>query len=146
MATFGFNTAARPSNMQPQHTQNNRSPKERTHFSCTLCSKKQKGNHKIWFCPTYNIGALTRERMRQLGRCSNCAVHLNEHGQQCSHRAHCRSHPGQNHVSWLCADFINHTFKPDTNIPQQQWYQQQWTQQQQQPLQQQQGRQQNAYI
>ena len=126
IATLGFNTAVYPA----QNVQNNQNPQKLHNkkpynnrrfntnnaarggvdsFYCLLCNAKQGNTHKTWQCPVYNTATLTRERMRVMSRCQRCAVPINEHGLECSHRAVCRKHPGQKHSFWLCDDFVNHT-------------------------------------
>ena len=145
VATLGFNTiptsASNHQNIQgPKHNNQGHNGGKKSYFTCLLCGKK-KQTHKTWQCPIYNTGLLARERMRILGRCQHCAVFNNEHGQECSHRAHCSAHPLQRHVFWLCANYINGTYRasmqqyPPQHPPQQQ-YPHQPQQQQQYPYQQ----------
>ena len=105
LATLGFNTV--PQQLPGAHkTTPNRQGYHGTNklkfFTCLLCGKK-KQTHKTWQCPIYNTGLLARDRMKQLGRCIQCAVPMNEHGDDCSHRAYCSEHPAQRHNFWLCA-------------------------------------------
>ena len=112
-ATLGFNTLIHPQ-AQQQNTQslnrgqNNKKKSGKSQFHCLLCNTKS-NNHRTWKCPIYNTGALARERMRVIGRCIYCATILGEHGQDCSHRAHCSFHPQQRHVFWLCMNYRNST-------------------------------------
>ena len=150
IATVGFNTAARPTgnkqqSVQPKQTGYGPDGQEQ-HFSCMLCGKRRKGSHKTWFCPTYNTGLLAKDRMRSLGRCPNCATIMTEHGNECSHRVSCRDHPGQRHVFWLCANYLNFTYKSDPMPQQQLMPQQQWQQYPQQQQQQQQYRPPNTHV
>ena len=156
VATLGFNTVPQQlPNAQRSNTKSSGHPnqkKKTKFFTCLLCGKK-KQTHKTWQCPTYNTGPLARDRMMKLGRCGKCAVPMNEHGNDCSHRAYCSEHPGQRHVFWLCAKYTNITYHPNqqpaahqNSWPQQNsWSQQQnsWPQQQNSWSQQQSPRPQN---
>ena len=113
-ATLGFSTLMQPQVQQqytlnPNKGQNNKRGKK--HFKCLLCGASQH-SHKTWQCPIYNTGPLARDKMQQIGRCNMCATLLIEHGQECSHRVHCKYHPQQRHTFWLCANYRNSTAPP----------------------------------
>ena len=113
-ATLGFSTLMHPQAQQPSNPNKGQNNRKRKFFKCLLCGAKQQ-SHKTWECPTYNTGLLARDRMQQIGRCNMCATLLIEHGQECSHRVHCRYHPQQKHTFWLCANYRNSTALPQQN-------------------------------
>ena len=128
MATIGFNTAVQPVSDQQGAAQRKR-PSNRTGkqvFHCLLCGK-DKAPHKTWQCTTFRTGVANQNRMRGLNRCQHCAVPLNEHGNDCSHRSKCRQHPTQRHNFWLCPNFDN--TRTTSQYPQQQQPRQQVQQQ-----------------
>ena len=112
VATLGFNTIPHQTPSPPKVPVQKQNPPSGAgrRFTCLLCGKKKQG-HKTWQCPTYNTGLLAQERMKSLGRCQHCAVVASEHGVECSHRAHCSVHPAQRHNFWLCANYLNGTYK-----------------------------------
>ena len=107
ISTLGFNTSAAPT--QPIRTQ---SFPPRTGYRggklkhyCLLCNMTT--DHKTPWCTVYPQGQQARTRLQQLGRCGNCAVVRDEHGEKCSHRAVCNAHPNQRHHYWLCDSQAN---------------------------------------
>ena len=106
ISTLGFSTSAAPTepNQHPSFPPRtgNRGGKP---FFCLLCYKQT--NHRTAKCTEYSQGQQARARMNQLGRCGNCAVVRDEHGEKCSHRAFCNAHPDQRHHYWLCDSRAN---------------------------------------
>ena len=113
IATLGFNTATAANSNNP-NTRGGQQPnkhglsKGKTKFYCYLCTK---GGHKTPECPIYTSGPRVQSRLREMGRCIRCGVPFKEHGQECSHRAGCRDHPGERHLYYACHNYrnIHHT-------------------------------------
>ena len=137
VATLGFNTIPQVATNIPKKS--SYGSRKANSFMCLLCNKGKTSKHKTWQCPVYTTGPMAQDRMKALGRCQYCATVLTEHGQECSHRAHCRSHPNQRHNFWLCTSFVNSANK----VTQYQYPPQHQTQQHQYP--QQQHQQSNPY-
>ena len=108
VATFGFNTTVAGNSYNKNSQGQGQYAGKTKRFTCLLCGKN-KQTHKTWQCPVFNTGQQNRDRMMKLGRCINCAVAMNEHGTDCTHRAqyNCSIHPTQRHLFWLCSNFAN---------------------------------------
>ena len=121
IATLGYNTTTaagnnkNPRNSGQPNPQAYNNPAPRNIPNCYLCLTK---GHRAYDCPIYTSGPLIAERLRILGRCMRCAVPRLEHGQECTHRVHCRQHPGQRHLFYTCNTFVNRKHVPQPARPQ----------------------------
>ena len=80
---------------------------------CILCPGR---HHYMNYCP-YNTAEKRRSRLVNTGRCRACTVPEYEHGILCSHRARCRYHPRENHITWTCEGYsYNHPGPQDTIV------------------------------
>ena len=72
---------------------------------CILCPGR---HHYMNYCQ-YDTTEKRRSRLVNIGRCRACTVPEYEHGILCSHRARCKYHPRENHMSWTCNGYnYNH--------------------------------------
>ena len=110
IATLGFNTAASASPIIPKTRDTQQQPNKhglrsgKRRYYCMLCCTS---GHKTPDCPIYTSGPRVQSRLREMGRCIRCGVPFKEHGQECSHRVHCRDHPNERHLFFACNDFRN---------------------------------------
>ena len=70
---------------------------------CMLCAPLRHWHSEC----SYDTPIKRRNKLVQVGRCQACTVLVVEHGRNCSHKARCRTHPGEKHVHWSC-DGNNH--------------------------------------
>ena len=81
------------------HTGNNKGNGNKKLLFCLTCMPRRHAKNSD--CP-YNTPEKKRKRLVELERCQACGVSKKEHGTECSHRARCQVHPGENHYHWLC--------------------------------------------